>query len=278
MRKKIIVGSIITLAVVLIAWTFLRQPSTAQPEQTELRGYQNTVNGYSLLYPSSLQQKEYSPDNVVFGHISKEQVEGVVEATIMNVEGEVGKTYEDTVGTQLMNLCAADGPTSSFSCTRVEQVQPFISVTEVSGHVFNLGGELTDLETGEKVVKGKGPFFVFPLATSATVSKVLVIHPPLNKYADEVDSALIRSVAESVHVEKSTGKKMGIEAYVSANISDLAPEKEQLGGKFYVTTIEANGNSGTVEYEDGHNAYTADFAYTTDEQGIISVTSFTVRK
>lgn len=68
-----------------------------------------------------------------------------------------------------------------------------------------------------------------------------------------------------------------IEAYVSENISTLSPVKEQLGGKFFVTDIEAHGGAGTVSYEDGHNAYTADFTYAVDEAGAPAVTSFEIR-
>lgn len=68
-----------------------------------------------------------------------------------------------------------------------------------------------------------------------------------------------------------------VEDYVRANISTLSPEPEVLGGTFYVTDVEARGGAGTVSYEDGHNAFTADFTYSVDASGIVSVTSFTVR-
>ncbi|MFA7310183.1 MAG: hypothetical protein WC050_04745, partial [Candidatus Paceibacterota bacterium] len=45
-----------------------------------------------------------------------------------------------------------------------------------------------------------------------------------------------------------------IENFVTAMISDLSPVKEQLGGKYYVTKIEARDGAGTVSFEDGHNA------------------------
>ncbi|MES2931295.1 MAG: hypothetical protein V4682_01180 [Patescibacteria group bacterium] len=69
-------------------------------------------------------------------------------------------------------------------------------------------------------------------------------------------------------------ESVSIEEYVTKNISTLSPEPEQLGGTFYVTGIEAMEGSGTVYYEDGHNAYTADFTYTLDP---LAVDSFVVR-
>jgi hypothetical protein len=72
--------------------------------------------------------------------------------------------------------------------------------------------------------------------------------------------------------------KTDIDAYVRANISALSPVKETVGGKFFVTNFEAHGSTGTVEYEDGHNGYTADFTYTTNDLGNLSITHFTVRQ
>jgi hypothetical protein len=74
------------------------------------------------------------------------------------------------------------------------------------------------------------------------------------------------------------GRIMAIEDYIKLNISQLSPEKEVLGGKFYVTSIHAQDGKGTVSYEDGHNAFTADFTYTTDIERGHTITSFIIKK
>ena len=76
----------------------------------------------------------------------------------------------------------------------------------------------------------------------------------------------------------STTTNISIEDFVSQNISTLSPEKEVLGGKFYVTRVQASNGKGTVEYEDGHIALVADFTYQTDIAGKVSVVSFKIRK
>lgn len=76
---------------------------------------------------------------------------------------------------------------------------------------------------------------------------------------------------------ETSSRVMNIESYVTANISSLSPIKEQLGGTFYVTAIHAENGSGTVEYEDGHNAYVADFTYNIDEEAGITINSFKTR-
>lgn len=67
-----------------------------------------------------------------------------------------------------------------------------------------------------------------------------------------------------------------VTSYISKNISALSPEKEVLGGTFYVTNITFDAGTGTVEYEDGHNAFIADFSYEFTESGQVDVTSFII--
>ncbi len=81
--------------------------------------------------------------------------------------------------------------------------------------------------------------------------------------------------------EERTNQAVPIQEYVTKNISSLSVEAgfpEVLGGTFHVTKIEAKGGKGSVSYADGHNSYTADFTYTTDKKGLVSVKSFVVRK
>lgn len=47
-------------------------------------------------------------------------------------------------------------------------------------------------------------------------------------------------------------------AYLEDNISQLSPEKEVLGGKFYLTSLDfINDNEVIITYEDGHIALSA---------------------
>ncbi len=53
--------------------------------------------------------------------------------------------------------------------------------------------------------------------------------------------------------------------YIRAHVSELSPEKEVLGGKFYITNIvfENSGNA-LVDYEDGHIALRAHVSFMVD--------------
>lgn len=79
-------------------------------------------------------------------------------------------------------------------------------------------------------------------------------------------------------VSTPEGRMMDVEAYISRNISDLSPEAAVLGGAYYVTEIHAADGQGTVAYEDGHVAHTADFTYEIDGERGIQITSFVIRE
>lgn len=72
--------------------------------------------------------------------------------------------------------------------------------------------------------------------------------------------------------------------YITAHISELSPEKEVLGGKFYVTSITSNETAdgsvvyGDVSYEDGHNAYSAYYTFTINPDHSLSLKSFEITK
>lgn len=86
-------------------------------------------------------------------------------------------------------------------------------------------------------------------------------------------------IIKKLESNELTGRGMDIETYITNNISDISPEKEVLGGKFYITNIETLDGAGIAEYEDGHNAYVADFTYSIEgTNGAITITSFTIRK
>ena len=71
-----------------------------------------------------------------------------------------------------------------------------------------------------------------------------------------------------------------VEKYIGNHISELSPQKEVLGGSFFVTKISwIENNLGRVEYEDGHIALQALFDYiiTKDEKNntyTISIINF----
>lgn len=118
------------------------------------------------------------------------------------------------------------------------------------------------------------PFGVYRILVS--IAFAVFLFSPFYQPAADATSHI--PTTPSSYVTDQSGRYMDIETYVTRNISTVSPVKEQLGGTFYVTKIETREGKGVVEYEDGHNAYTADFTYTIEDTGKPSLTSFTVRE
>ncbi len=118
-----------------------------------------------------------------------------------------------------------------------------------------------------------------------TLSIITVIIVGLFVYAYIASNSLISTGIVGNQTSTSTGAQVQIpvesqtiETYITTNISNLSPKSPTLGGTFYVTHIESHKGVGAVSYEDGHNAYVADFTYTIDSQGIPTILSFVVRE
>ncbi len=69
-------------------------------------------------------------------------------------------------------------------------------------------------------------------------------------------------------------EKSIVENYIRAHISEISPEKEVLGGKFYITQISFSSHNGIVDYEDGHNSFRAAFEYAVNIFGRTMITHF----
>jgi hypothetical protein len=79
---------------------------------------------------------------------------------------------------------------------------------------------------------------------------------------------------ETLCISTSENIENQLEEYLSRNISDISPEKEVLGGKFYITKLILISNDrAEVEYEDGHIALKADFNFIV-KNGVVEITNF----
>ena len=67
---------------------------------------------------------------------------------------------------------------------------------------------------------------------------------------------------ENIIDEEKVTKQNLVAEYLENNISELSPEKEVLGGKFYLTSIDfVSDNQAVATYEDGHIALTANIIF-----------------
>jgi len=68
-----------------------------------------------------------------------------------------------------------------------------------------------------------------------------------------------------------------LEDYLNRNISQLSPEKEVLGGRFFITRLEIlpEGDRSIIEYEDGHISLAAKIDFEI-ENGEVRINSFEI--
>lgn len=277
-RTALTLASIVAvIALALVAVTLYERESDTVAPEAAAKEYRNLDHGYALSYPGTLDILEYTPDMATIGRLTDGGIDGVADVRVAIITAEPGESFIDAATRNLAGLCAADGPDASFSCTGIERSAPFLSGTGAVGYEAYLTGELTTHSTGAVETVSKGPYYAFLLEGGATASKILVVHAPLNQSASEADAETIKTIARSVSFSKPAQDRQSVEEYVAQNIADLSPELEVLGGTYFVTAIEAKDGSGTVSYEDGHNAYTADFTYTEGADGI-AIDTFVIRR
>lgn len=259
MKKKTLIQILLVLAglgaMAALLLVFWRQSDSSVPTLP----YTNPTHGYTVHYPSTLPVNEVTGGAVVFGD--------AIEARAITVAGQGGQTVEEAARAQLLAECDV---APMFTCSRAIPHASFATADGVQGYSFSF----EDTPQGRTL----GPVYVIPLATGATASKVLVLRPLYVEQPAHAGDTVIKSIAESVVIgSQPVAPRTSIEAYVRANISRLAPEKEQLGGTFFVTDLIAADGLGTVSYEDGHNAYDAEFTYEYSASGEPVITSFVLR-
>ena len=196
MNRTILIGIVFLIGVA--GFLYFLTPNTPATEEASLHQYANADHGFSLSYSADLGIVEYTPDMATIGHPIEGGIDGVADVRVMILMGEPGESLQDTAARELADLCAADGPSGSFSCTGVKSAMPFVTESGMTGFEIYLTGSLTDIPSGNVSEVGKGPFYAFVLETGATATKVLIVHAPLNKSVEESDADAIRAIAKSL--------------------------------------------------------------------------------
>lgn len=175
-----------------------------EEKSAEDKTYESEDFGFSFKYPRSMDLQEYQPNFISLGKRQGEKFDSSVDVQLVKSEANFSGDFEEFVHQQARLSCAADGVNESIECTDVEQEQPFETTTGLTGKVFYLKEVHKNLESGEEKMGGKGPFFVFNLSANDSESRftALFVRAPMAQSVSEVNSALIRAVAESVKISK----------------------------------------------------------------------------
>ncbi len=93
--------------------------------------------------------------------------------------------------------------------------------------------------------------------------------------------ALSNMQEEAIIIEEnlSIEDQENIILYLEENLSELSPEKEVLGGTFYITSIDFLDNNNLIlEYEDGHIALKAELEFQYIDKENIVIIKFDIKE
>ncbi len=186
------------IVIILLGVVIYTQEGTKNRDDID---YTNSSYRYTVSFPPEFEIIEYNPENVVVGNIDGENVSGVAELRVVNVESAATETFYQASIRELLKLCALDSETESFSCSGVYSVKPFATNEEFSGTEIYLNGVRKNLATGNTEGVIKGPFYIFATGAGDTATRVVVAHAPLSQAKEEVRPKIIEEIARSLTFE-----------------------------------------------------------------------------
>lgn len=217
-------------------------------DQKATQIYQSDEYGFSFAIPKNMKVKEYAPESLAIGtSVGEESFDAVVNVRIYKAAREVGYSeYEQYVFESLKNTCAADGPTGTIYCDRVENRSDFTTSSGLSGEELYLHRVHEDFSNQTTDESASGPFYVFNMAANVPSAQfvILTIEPPVNQAVSDTTKARVESVANSLTLSKVTRTPEPRTVY--ALVSDVASENDQTVVRF-----------DTVEWLTGQAAYEA---------------------
>jgi hypothetical protein len=176
---------------------------TAQDNKTLV--YANSVYGFSFEIPEGYEYNKYTEEIISVGHKTEGGFDSSAEVQVSMSGGEGGyQSFDAFLFDSTKNMCAADGPRETIYCDRIIQEQPFETSLGLSGTVFYQNRVTKNLETGEEETDAFGPIFAFNIQANTPGSKfsALIVRAPSNLRPADVNSELIRQIAESIKIDK----------------------------------------------------------------------------
>lgn len=118
------------------------------------------------------------------------------------------------------------------------------------------------------------------ISTIALITLVGIFFYIYSTNEEKQNKEIINDNNEVTNTEKnklSEEEQQTVFNYLQNNISEISPEKEVLGGNFYITSIDfLNGQEAIIEYEDGHIAFKANVQFQYINQDNITINNFEI--
>lgn len=173
--------------------------------------YRNSDFSYIFVYPSNYDLVERGKVSVLVGHRKDSGMEGIVEATGIEVrESEYYNSYDEFIMDKLTEFCGVDLPTITKTCTSVASNEEYTSSTAVTGRKIYLTEVTNNASTGENTTTQVGPFFVFDLTSvnPGVQYSAVVLRPATGILPENIDAALVEDLANTMMLatKKSRGE------------------------------------------------------------------------
>lgn len=130
-------------------------------------------------------------------------------------------------------------------------------------------------------LRNKYLFFILLIVLILVLS--LLIYQQKNNTSEKIENNNNAEIKTEIIDENIDKNKLSLEeqehisSYLENNISELSPEKEVLGGKFFITSLDfLSDEKLVIEYEDGHIALKAEVDFKYLNQADIVVENFKI--
>ncbi len=199
-QKKLLGGGIIALLVIAGIAYGTRKHWVPVPDNTTYHDVD-----FSFTYPRIFHLDEYAIDVATLGKPFGDTFTPLVEVVRYESDPDVTlpATYSDFIQKQAENLCGADGPRESITCTSAV-AKPYTSPKGLVGKELTLTLVRKNLKTATTTSIDYGPFYVFnmtPQPTRETLARysALFVYPSLAAFIDANSSpALLQQVVDSL--------------------------------------------------------------------------------
>ncbi len=205
MKKILAALGIIAVIIVVGSYALHKADNTKVGMQDEGKVYTNETYGFSFEVPVGFEYNQYTDSISSVGHKTEAGFDSEADIGVIQSGGEGGyQSYDAFLFESTKNMCAADGPRETIFCNKIIEQQPFEVESGLSGTVFYQNRVTKNLETGEEEIDAFGPIFAFNIQANTPESKfsALIVRAPSNLPSGEVDSDLIRQIAQSIQIEK----------------------------------------------------------------------------
>ncbi len=196
--KKIIISFFVGIVLLTIGYFFIQtikidyqKKGLYNPSSPLIYDqYTNSTHKFSFSYPQEFDVIAYTPESMSIATVSGEEVFSVAEIRVL--ENTQQDSFEEFALGQIKNMCAADGPGISITCTDAVDIRPFKSINGIKGLRIQIMKEEKNMYTDTITqMEEIGPFFVFHLNDLTS----LFILPP---HTGQVQQKILFTIAESI--------------------------------------------------------------------------------